>query len=463
MKPHYALVVIGGGPAGMAAARVAADHGVTVAVLDEQAHPGGQIYRNITASPLADVSLLGADYQHGQTVVDGFRQAKVEHLRGAAVWYIDDQRQLGVLKDGVNHFVGADAIIAAVGAQERPMPIPGWQTPGVMAAGAGQILLKSAALVPEDGVVLAGSGPLLLLIAWQYLRAGVAVRALVDTTPRANIRKALPKLPRALAAADYLWKGLSLMTSLRRARVPVFSQARDLQVEGEDAVEALRFVAKSPGAGFGEHRIETRTLLLHQGVIPNTHLPFAAGCALDWNDDQLAWQPRSDPWGESSQPGLMIAGDASGILGARAAEEHGRLVGLNAAHKLGHIDLEKRDALARPWKTSLRRHLAIRPFLDALYRPAEVYQRPTDDTLVCRCEEVTAGEIRRVARLGCRGPNQAKAFTRCGMGPCQGRQCRNVVSALIGEVHGIPMDEVGDYRARPPLKPITLGQLAGEG
>jgi NADPH-dependent 2,4-dienoyl-CoA reductase/sulfur reductase-like enzyme len=97
-----------------------------------------------------------------------------------------------------------------------------------------------------------------------------------------------------------------------------------------------------------------------------------------------------------------------------------------------------------------------------LYRPANAFLRPADDTLVCRCEEVTAGEIRRVARLGCRGPNQAKAFTRCGMGPCQGRQCRNVVSALIGEVHGLPMAEVGDYRARPPLKPITLGQLAGE-
>jgi NADPH-dependent 2,4-dienoyl-CoA reductase/sulfur reductase-like enzyme len=462
MRPHYPLVVIGGGPAGMAAASVAADHGVTVAVLDEQAHAGGQIYRNITASPLADVSILGPEYRQGRSVVEAFRQAKLEHLRGAAVWYIDEHRQLGVLIDGVNHFIGADAVIAAVGAQERPMPIPGWQTPGVMTAGAGQILLKSAALVPSDGVVLAGSGPLLLLIAWQYLRAGVAVRALVDTTPRANARKALPKLPRAVPAADYLWKGLSLLTALRRARVPVYSQARDLRVEGEDAVEALRFVAKSPAAGFREHRIETRTVLLHQGILPNTHLPFAAGCAFHWNHDQLAWQPRTDGWGESSVPGLMIAGDASGIIGARGAEEHGRLVGLHAAHKLGHIVREDRDALAKPWKRSLGRHLAIRPFLDALYRPANAFLRPADDTLVCRCEEVTAGEIRRVARLGCRGPNQAKAFTRCGMGPCQGRQCRNVVSALIGEVHDLPMEEVGDYRARPPLKPITVGQLAGE-
>jgi NADPH-dependent 2,4-dienoyl-CoA reductase/sulfur reductase-like enzyme len=461
MRPHYPLVVIGGGPAGMAAASVAADHGVTVAVLDEQAHPGGQIYRNITASPLADVSLLGPDYQHGRSVVDRFRRAKLEHLPGAAVWYIDEERQLGVLKDGVNRFIGADAIIAAVGAQERPMPIPGWQTPGVMTAGAGQILLKSAGLVPEDGVVLAGSGPLLLLIAWQYLRAGVTIQALVDTTPRANTRTALPKLPRAIPAADYLWKGLSLLTTLRRARVPVYTQASDLHVEGENAVEAVRFVAKSSGAGTSEHRIETRILLLHQGVIPNTHLPFAAGCALDWNDAQLAWQPRTDDWGESAQPGFLIAGDASEILGARAAELHGRIVGLNAAHKLGHISREDRDALAKSWKRSLSRHLAIRPFLDALYRPADAYLRPSDDTLVCRCEEVTAGEIRRVARLGCRGPNQAKAFTRCGMGPCQGRQCRNVVSALIGEIHNIPMAEVGDYRARPPLKPITLGQLAG--
>lgn len=463
MKAHYPLVVIGGGPAGMAAASVAADHGVEVAVLDEQADVGGQIYRNIGSSPLTDPTILGADYQRGHSVVDGFRGAKLDHLRGATVWYVDRDRQLGVLVDGVNHFIGADAIIAAVGAQERPMPVPGWQTPGVMTAGAGQILLKSAALVPDDGVVLAGSGPLLLLILWQYLRAGVTVRALIDTTPRSNYSAALPKLPRALWAGDYLWKGLSLMATIRRAKVPMFREARDLRVDGVDAVEAIRFVTGPAGGGTQEHRIETKTLLLHQGILPNTHLPFAAGCALKWNDEQLGWQARTDAWGESDVPGLMIAGDAGGIIGAHAAEMHGRIVGLNAAHSLGRISREQRDAQAKPWSRSLRRHLAIRPFLDTLYRPADAYLRPDDDTLVCRCEEVTAGEIRHVARLGCRGPNQAKAFTRCGMGPCQGRQCRTVVSHLIADVHQIPMAEVGDYRARPPLKPITLGQLAGDG
>jgi bacterioferritin-associated ferredoxin len=168
-----------------------------------------------------------------------------------------------------------------------------------------------------------------------------------------------------------------------------------------------------------------------------------------------------DEWGRTSLPTVAVAGDAAGIAGAAAAVPSGRLAALDAAHLLGHIAEAERDRRAAPLRAELAREIAIRPFLDALYRPADPVLCPEDDIIVCRCEEVTAGQIRRAVRLGAQGPNQVKAFIRCGMGPCQGRICGPVASAVIARARNVPIEEVGTFRPRAPYKPITLGALAG--
>lgn len=457
LKSLYSLLVIGGGPAGMAAAKTAAKYGVDVALVDEQFQPGGQIYRNVDRSPLPDIDLPGKEYTYGKTEVLSFRQSNIDYQPGASVWYLDRDRCVGVLVDSVNRQLTADKIVIAVGAQERPMPIPGWQLPGVMSAGAGQVLLKSAALVPEDGVVLAGTGPLLLLIAWQYIRAGISIRAILDTTPNTNKLKALPSLPRALAAVDYLWKGLGLMTAIRRARVPFFKNVTKLTAEGGTKLASVHF-----NSGGRDHEIDASLLLLHQGVIPGLHMAQAAGCEIGWNEKQQCWIPEVDDWGQSSIAGISIAGDGAGISGARAASLSGQLCGLQVAHEMEQIDRKRRDQLAAPVRNAWNRHRAIRPFLDAWYRVPDSYLNPPDETMVCRCEEVFASEIRNIVKTGCIGPNQAKAFTRCGMGPCQGRLCGNTVEQIMAQSRGESVAQTGRYRARPPLKPITLGQIAGD-
>ena len=439
----------------MAAAQAALQQGVKVALFDEQSNPGGQIYRNVDSSPLAEVSLLGHDYVFGQQQVLAFRHSRLDYFAGASVWYLDKSGSLGVIYQGRHQEVKAAQIIIASGAQERPMPFPGWHKPGVMTAGAGQILLKSAALVPRQAPVLVGSGPLLLLLAWQYLRTGVGVQAIVDTTPKVNRWRALRHLPPALAASDTLFKGLQLVMAIKRARVPWYRQATDLRAEGGERVEGLKF--KSKGT---PHQLDTSLVMLHQGVMPALHMAEAAGCETQWNEPQQCWQPRLDKWGESSQPGIFIAGDGAGIGGARAAALSGRLAGLRVAHRLGLIEQAQCDRLARPHFNARQRHLAIRPFLDAFYRVGMNALNPVDETVVCRCEEVTATEIRALVSLGCSGPNQAKAFVRCGMGPCQGRFCASTVENIFAGQRAVSVGEIGRFSARPPLKPVTLGQLA---
>jgi hypothetical protein len=204
-------------------------------------------------------------------------------------------------------------------------------------------------------------------------------------------------------------------------------------------------------------RIELDNLLLHQGVVPNVNLAMAAGVAHRWDDAQCCFVPVVDEAGRTSVPGITIAGDGAGIAGAWAAEDRGRLAGLAAARTLRPDAGVPDDQVTRQ---SLARHMTGRRFLDAYFSPPAAFRRPDDATIACRCEEVTAGEIRRTAALGCTGPNQMKAFLRCGMGPCQGRLCGLTVTELLAEAHGKAPDEIGYYRLRPPVKPITLAELA---
>ena len=456
MNANYAdLVIVGAGPAGMAAATVAAQRGLSVTVLDEQAAPGGQIYRAITQTNARRLNILGPDYAAGSELANAFAASSAKHERGASVWQVTAERSIDYVQDGVVKSLQAGSIILCSGAMERPFPIPGWTLPGVLTAGAAQILLKSAEVVPSQPVVLAGCGPLLYLLGWQYLRAGVPIRTIVDTTASADYRRALAHLGGALKGWRQLAKGLKLMRALKRAGVPFYQGATNLALEGTDALTAVRFTVDG-----NTQRIPAEVVLLHQGVVPNTQISWSLRAQHKWDDAQLCWIPVTDAWGELDVPGIYVAGDSRGIGGAQAAAEQGRLAALEIVHRSGRIDEVTRDALAAPVKRALRETLHIRPFLDALYRPKDANRIPADEVTICRCEEVTAGQLRDFVKLGCLGPNQAKSFGRCGMGPCQGRLCGLTVTEVIADARGVSPAEVGYYRVRPPIKPVTLAELA---
>jgi len=454
VKDRYDLVVIGAGPAGLAAATEAAHLGIDTVLLDEQAAPGGQIYRAITVTKQGNRAIIGDDYRAGEALVEAFARSGARYVPGATVWSVSRDREIGLSLAGAARLIQARHVILATGALERPFPIPGWTLPGVMTAGGAQILLKSSGLVAEGRVVLAGAGPLLWLLAAQYLRAGKRIDLILQTTPRENHRAALRHFPAFLTSA-YFGKGLRLVAEVAR-RVRVVRNVSALRALGEGA---LHEVAYRQGDR-AERRVAADKLLLHQGVVPSLNLANSIGCEHVWDDLQLCWKPVVDEWGASTVEGISIAGDGAGIVGAVAAERGGRIAALDAAFRLGRIDRTQRDGVAEPHRGALRRDERGRAFLDVFYRPPRQFRVPTGDTIACRCEEVTAQQIVDAVALGCPGPNQVKSFLRCGMGPCQGRLCGLTVTELIAEARGVAPGEAGYFRLRPPVKPVTLAELA---
>jgi NADPH-dependent 2,4-dienoyl-CoA reductase/sulfur reductase-like enzyme len=454
MQPTYDVAVIGAGPAGLAAGAVTARAGLATVLLDENPGPGGQVYRSITSTPLRGPRVLDADYWRGLELVRELDSSGARLISGAVVWSVTRDLEIGISLAGGARMISARRIILATGALERPFPIPGWTLPGVMTAGAAQTLLKSSGLVPKGRVVLAGSGPLLSLLAAQLIDAGSTLDAILDTTPRRNTLRALPHLPGFLLS-PYLAKGLALLSRVRR-KVRIVRGVTRLAALGQDKVREVAFVAAGR-----ETTLPVDHLLLHQGVVPNVNLAMSLGIEHRWDSVQFCWTPVLDDFGATSIPGIAIAGDGAGIGGAWVAEERGRLAALQAVDALTSDTTSLALPSEQHIRQTLHRHEIGRAFLDALYEPAPQFRMPADHgTIVCRCEEVTAGQIRETVALGCEGPNQMKSFLRCGMGPCQGRLCGLTVTEMIAAARGVPPGAVGYYRLRPPVKPITLAELA---
>jgi hypothetical protein len=289
------------------------------------------------------------------------------------------------------------------------------------------------------------------------INAGVEPAMILDTGPRFVRMQLWMNLIQALVTdSSSLLKGRSWLKKIKQAGIHRQPGVRSLRAKGDTCLQSIEY-----SYGNITREIDTELLLVHDGVIPNSHLAMSAGCDHHWNSLQHCWEPVLDNRGGSTQTGISIVGDSAGIAGADAATCSGRIIGWNVAQSLGFVDQSRCQSETREYRRQLDRISILRRFIDRHYRPLDYFQVPVDnETIVCRCEEVTVGEIRKVAELGCMGPNQGKAFTRCGMGPCMGRQCGNTVSQLFANYLGMDVNQIGHYRIRPPIRPLTVEHLA---
>ena len=454
MSTYYDLCVIGAGPAGMSAAIRATRLGLSTLVAERQPGPGGQIFRSAESASPELLRLLGHDCARGRKLIRTFRACGAEFWPEATVWGLEPGA-VYVSRGGRSRAVRAGHVLIATGAMERPVPVPGWTLPGVLGAGAADVLLKSSNLRPEGPVVLVGNGPLLVQSVHHLKALGVPVSALVTTGSNAAALRALPLAPAALLRPAYFAAKGALAARVLLGGAPRYSGARDIRITGRDGDFTVTF-----RTGGRVRSVQGATVLLHEGVVPETRATQLAGCRHDWHAKQRHWYAAADVWGRTSVTGVSAAGDCAGVLGADAAMARGRLAALNVCREAGRLSTARRDALGRADRLSLVRIRAAQRLLDTVFAVAPEVLLPADEAVVCRCEELTAGELRTLLAAGCASPDGLKAQSRAGMGPCQGRMCGQAVAEMIAQASGIPLEDLAPYRARMPLFPLSFDELA---
>ncbi|WGS52412.1 FAD-dependent oxidoreductase [Paraburkholderia sp. D15] len=470
MTDDRRVVIVGAGPAGVRAAETLVAAGVRPLVLDENARWGGQIYRQ----PPAD-----GGFQRTKKELYGFEAHKADALHSTMakllpqldyrpdtlVWACESAH-LDTLHAGREIRVPYSHLIVASGATDRVLPLPGWTLPGVYTLGAAQVALKSQGCAIGRRVVLAGTGPLLYLVAYQYVKAGAQVAAVLDTSPLSRQIAAAPKLARQPSTFA---KGLYYVGWLKTRGVRIERGVTLLGVRGERGVSGIEF--RAPAAGSPGETLACDALGMSFGLKPETQLADLAGCRFRFDATQRCWLPELDAAGRSSVPGLYLAGDGAGIAGADAAELAGRRVALALLDDLGIAHPRNTDRSGVTWdapalERTLKRIAVFREGIDTAFAPpAKCAAQWPDDMPVCRCEEIDAGTLRRCIRGGEASEiNRLKALTRVGMGRCQGRMCGEAAMTLLAEETGKPLADVGRLRGQAPIKPIPLSpeMIAGD-
>ncbi len=450
MEPELTvdLAIVGAGPAGMAAAELAASFGLDTCLLDVFPQPGGQYGKQ-----------LPEEYGAGEVQVP---PAGVRWLRASTVWSIAPGFSLRVAgPHGVRH-ICAQQVILAPGAHDRPVPFPGWTLPGVLMAGAAQTMLKGQGILPGKRVLLDGTGPLQFALAHQLTEAGAQVVAICDSN-RASL--AWVGLLGALWGQwARLGEAITYFRTIWKHHIPWLRGHTVFAAQGREAVESAvigRIDCQGTPIPGSERTVEVDAICLGFGFLPNRQLAQVAGVRFAWDAKGEQDFPETSDRMETSSPGLYVAGDGAVVRGSQAAVLQGRLAALAAAQRAGRIDKATGERRARPWLSALARERRFAAALERAYPfLPRLWDLVQDDTVICRCEEVRAGEIKAAIAAGAVTADAVKRRTRAGMGRCQGRMCRQSIEHLIAASAGTHPAAHGLGRVRPPVLPIPLGELA---
>lgn len=458
---RHDLLVIGAGPAGSAAAIAASRAGMRVVMLDEAHAPGGQVYRAPPPGLVVVPHKSGSDGMAGHALRGAVAASTVEFHGVARVWSIAESFRVDAVTSSGNVAFSAPRLIAATGAHERIVPFPGWTLPGVVGLAAATILLKAQGMLPGRRTVVAGCGPLLAAVAAKIVAGGGTVVAVVDLSSR---REWLATAPRLASRPDLLREGIGWALKLGRARVPVLFRHTLVRAEGDETCERVH-VAPVDGEGHltgGRSRIfEADALAIGHGLVPGSEIPRLLRAQHVFDVTAGGWIPERDEYGRCSVQGLFAVGDGAGIAGAEPARLSGHLAGLAAARDAGRLDPVVFEKETRSLSAERERTLVFARAVGRLMRPREgMIDDIAPDTVVCRCEDVRRHEIESAIEDGAREVNQLKHFTRCGMGPCQGRMCGEVAAQLLARQVG-SREAAGYWTGRPPLRPVPLADLLG--
>lgn len=457
MSGSNRVVVIGAGPAGVEAAITLSKYGIRPLLLDEAESVGGQIFRQ-PPKAMSDrrvaSELYGFDGSKAVKVHAAVEEALgvgVEYKSLATVWSAD-QESIHYIQNGKSECVLWSDLIIATGAMDRIVPLHGWTAPGVYSLGAAQIALKAQSVLVGDSIVFFGTGPLLYYVAYQYLRAGAKVKAVLDVSKRVGARMLLS----FTSGGSDILRGIYYVSYLKAHGVKVASSIspKEILVDDQGNAAGLKFLL----SGGEECSISSKAVAFGYGLKPETQISDLLDLSFTFDELFRYWVPQSDGECRSSNERVFLAGDGAGVRGAVLAALTGRRAAYVLLAKLG---IQPPVAEVRQVSAEIARAQGFRLALERAFPfPAALAQTVPDDVLVCRCEGVTAGQIRQAVDVSGEAEiNRIKAFTRVGMGRCQGRLCMSTAAEICAAHNKMDVRAVGRPRGQAPVKPIPLAQL----
>jgi NADPH-dependent 2,4-dienoyl-CoA reductase/sulfur reductase-like enzyme len=461
MSDVFDVLIVGMGPAGMAAAVELCRLGIHVGILDDNPEPGGQVYRQLSPEfTITDDGFMGVKHKKGARLIDDFNaiRSRCTIHGGAYVWGWFNGDCLAYIRDDEISLVRYKKLLLSEGAMERPLPFPGWTLPGVMTLGGLQRLVLHERVLPGQRILLAGCSPLLLPVAANITKAGGRLVAMCDSVPLGQYWTLIPQLLRHRELAR---EAVSYYLSVLKGRVPVLRPAAVVSATGQTRVDGVRVAELDPHGSpvpGSETEYPVDILGVGHGFLPAGRLARLTGCRHVYDRIQGYWRPEVDAHMRSSREDIYIAGDAGGVDGRDAAVIKGRLAALHMGAELKRISksqLKRQTDRLRKDHTRIQRYAAVLNRVFSL-RPGAL-DILDNDTIVCRCEQVTVGDVLDGIEKGYRNINEIKR-TRVGMGLCQGRMCESVVAQLMRQ-KGIPIEEIGYLNLRSPLSPMPFAVL----
>jgi len=461
------VVIVGGGSAGLAAARQLLDAGISPCIIDEQPRPGGQIARQPPREFTVGEWLNGGLYTNIRGLIEEVGSDPRLIWRGgtSVAGIMPGDRGAGfrltLAGKGLEE-VRARRVLIAGGCYDMPVAFPGWTVPGVMSVGAVQTLLKSQQVLTGERIAIFGTHPLMIVLAAQIVRAGGQVASVNFAQGfRQMLALGLSHGIASLRAPGALMAAGSEMAFLRRKGVRIRFGTGVRRAEAGDKGALSHLVLQSDGNDIAEPCDIAASCY---GFLPQSDLVRQVGADVRWSDPAGGWEAEHDGAMRASVPGLYVAGETTGVAGSEIAMAEGAIAGLSIALDAGAITSQFAQTGMRAAQRTLERQRGFAGLLRQIADPTDFMPDADPDTLLCRCEDISAATIdatiTQVAAAGDGfGADAVKLRCRAGMGLCQGRSCEHSVMRRIAQATARPVEQIDGYRSRFPARPLSIGDM----